>query len=126
MSLGDELARCFDALNVGDPQPFLELYDPAIELFVPAWASPEGGHLIGAEAVNRWYANNFAQWADQHWDLVEILEHGPTVAYVVHWAARGKRSGIGLEGDFMGVMSFLDGKIVTIAHFGGAGTSPTQ
>ena len=36
MSLADELTRCWDALNEGDPNAFLDLYDPEIELFVPA------------------------------------------------------------------------------------------
>ena len=90
MSLRDEVARCYDALNEGDPNAFLELYDPEIELFVPAWVSPDNGIFRGADAVNRWYANNFAQWSGQQWDLVELSENGPNVTFVLHWARTRK------------------------------------
>ena len=83
MSLADELTRCWDALNQGDPNAFLDLYDPEIELFVPAWAGPDGGVYRGADEVNRWHANNFAQWSDQRWDLVEAFEQGSSVALVL-------------------------------------------
>jgi ketosteroid isomerase-like protein len=121
MSLADELARCWDALNRGDPNEFLALYDPEIELFIPAWVSPDSGHFRGADAVNRWYANNFAQWSDQRWELVESFENGPNVAFVLRWAGRGKRSGVELAGRSFGVMSFLEGRIVTIVHLGALG-----
>ena len=118
MSLRDEVARCYNALNGGDPSAFLELYDPEIELFVPAWVSVDNGIFRGADAVNRWYANNFAQWSGQHWDVVELLENGPNVTFVLHWGGSGKRSGIELAGRFFGVMSFQDGRIVSIVHLG--------
>ena len=121
MTLRDEVARCYDALNQGDPNAFLDLYDPEIELFVPAWVSPDAGIFRGADAVNRWYANNFAQWSGQQWDLVELSENGPNVTFVLHWAGRGKRSGVDLAGRFFGVMSFQDGRIVSIVHLGALG-----
>ena len=118
MSLADELTRCWDALNAGDPNAFLDLYDPEIELFVPAWVNPEGGVYRGADAVNRWHANNFAQWADQRWELIETFEQGPSVAFVLKWGGRGKRSGIELGTRFFGVMTFRKQKIVTIVYLG--------
>jgi ketosteroid isomerase-like protein len=121
MSLRDEVVRCYDALNQGDPSAFLELYDSEIELFVPAWVGPDNGIMRGADAVNRWYANNFAQWSEQRWELVETSEEGPNVVFVVHWAGRGKRSGVELAGRFLGVMSFQEGRIVSIVHLGALG-----
>ena len=85
MSLKDQVARCFDALNGGDPNVFLEMYDPEIELFIPAWTGPDGGLYRGADEVNRFYGNYFAQWADQRWELQETSEHGPNVVFVMHW-----------------------------------------
>ena len=121
MSLRDEVARCYDALNQGDPNAFLDLYDPEIELFVPAWVSVDNGVFRGADAANRWYANNFAQWSEQRWDLIELSEIGPNVTFVLRWAGRGKRSGVELAGRFFGVMSFRDGRIVSIVHLGALG-----
>jgi ketosteroid isomerase-like protein len=118
MSLQDEVTRCFDALNRGDPGAFLELYDPEIELFVAAWSSPDNGVFRGADAVNRWYADNFAHWSGQHWDVIEAFESGPTVAFVLQWAGRGKRSGLDIEGRIFMVMSFLEGRIATIVQLG--------
>ena len=118
MSLQDEVMRCYDALNRGDPSAFLELYDADIELFVAGWAGPDGGLYRGAEVVNRWFANYFAQWTDQHWKVVDALELGPNVAFSVHWSAKGKRSDVGLTARFFVVMTFLDGKLVTIAQLG--------
>ena len=40
------------------------------------------------------------------------------VAFVLQWTARGKRSGISIGGRFLVVMTFPEGKLVTIAHFG--------
>jgi ketosteroid isomerase-like protein len=121
MTLRDEVARCYDALNRGDPNAFLDLYDPDIELFVPAWVSVDSGIFRGANAVNRWYANNFAQWSEQHWELIELSENGPNVTFVLHWAGRGKRSDVPLAGRFFGVMSFQEGRIVSIVHLGTLG-----
>jgi ketosteroid isomerase-like protein len=118
VSLTDEIRRCYDALNRGDPQPFLELYDPQIELYVPEWAGLDAGLYRGADAVNRWYANYFAQWSNQHWELVESLEQGPSVAFVMDWRATGRRSGVALNGRIMVVMTFSEGRLMTIAHFG--------
>jgi len=120
VSLKDEVVRCFDALNQGDPNAFLDLYDPEIELFVPGWAGPDGGLYRGADAVNRWYANYFAQWADQHWELEETLEYGPNVAFVMYWIGKGRRSGVALGNRFLMVMTFAEGKLVTIVHLGGS------
>jgi len=72
MTLSDELARCWEALNDGDPNAFLDLYDPEI------------------------------------------------VTFVTHWSGRGKRSGLELDGLSFGVMSFQEGRIVSIVHLGGA------
>ena len=121
MSLRDEVARCYDALNRGDPNAFLALYDPEIELFVPAWVSVDNGIFRGADAVNRWYANYFAQWSGQQWNLIDMSENGPNVTYVLDWAGRGKRSGVELASRFFGVMSFQDGRIVSIVHLGASG-----
>lgn len=118
MSLQEEVARCFDALNRGDPNAFLELYDPEIELFIPAWASPDNGTFRGADAVNRWYADNFAHWSGQHWDMTEVFENGPTVAFVLQWTGRGKRSGLDLAGRIFMVVSFQEGRIASIVHLG--------
>ena len=118
MSLKHEVMRCYDALNRGDPSAFLELYDADIELFVAGWAGPDGGLYRGADVVNRWFANYFAQWSDQHWKVVETLELGPNIAFSVHWTARGKRSNVALSARFFVVMTFLDGRLVTIAQLG--------
>jgi ketosteroid isomerase-like protein len=114
----DLLARCFDALNGGDPRPFLDLYDPEIELFVPSWTGPDGGLYRGADTVNRWYANYFAQWKDQRWEIVEALEHGSSVAFVFNWTARGKRSDVAVSARFFVVMTISEGRLVTIVHLG--------
>ena len=119
MSLKDEVLRCYDALNRGDPYAFLDLYAPDIELFVASWAGPDGGFYRGADVVNRWYANYFAQWTDQYWKVGEALELGPTIAFGVDWTAKGKRSDVSVRARFFVVMSFLDGKLVTIAQLGG-------
>ena len=119
MSLNDEIRRCYDALNRGDASAFLDLYDPDIELFVASWAGPDGGLYRGADVVNRWYANYFAQWTDQQWDVVEAFEQGPNVAFVVRWLGKGKRSDVALAARFFVVMTFLDGRLTTIAQLGG-------
>ena len=113
MSLADELTRCWDALNEGDPNAFLDLYDPEVELFVPAWASPDGGVYRGADEVTRWHASNFAKWSGQRWELIEAFEQGSSVALVLRLTELGVRS--------FGVMTFRDGKIVTIVYLGELG-----
>jgi ketosteroid isomerase-like protein len=115
----DVILRCYEALNEGDPQPFLDLYDPEIELFVPSWTGPDGGVYRGADVVNRWYANYFAQWKNQRWELIEAFEEGPTVAFVMHWTGTGKRSDVTLGGRFFVVMTLYEGSLVTIVHLGG-------
>jgi ketosteroid isomerase-like protein len=116
----EEIARCYEALNAGDAQAFLDLYDPEIELFVPSWAGPDGGLYRGAEEVNRWYGNNFAQWTDQHWEIIELIERGSTVLCTLHWTGKGKRSGVELAGRFSWLVTFAEGKIVTIVHLEGS------
>ena len=119
MSLSEVVERCYAALDRGDPQAFLELYDPEIELFVPGASGLDAGLVRGADTVNRWYANYFAQWTHQRWEVGETLEHGRTVASVVHWTGTGRRSGVTLSGKFFTAMTFSEGKLVTIVHLGG-------
>ena len=83
------------------------------------WVSPDSGLFRGAGAVNRWYANNVAHWSDQRWELIETFEQGPNVAFVLRWSGRGKRSGVELGGHAFGVMSFQEGRTVSIIHLGG-------
>ena len=109
MSLREEVERCYDALSRGDPNAFRDLYHPEIELFVPTWVSNEHGIFRGADAVDRWYADNLAEWSGQRWDLVETHENGPNVVFVLHFERAGR---------FVGVMSFVEGRIVSIVHLG--------
>jgi ketosteroid isomerase-like protein len=126
MSVLDEVRRGYEALNRGDPYPFLDLYDPEIELFVPRWVSPDNGLVRGADAVNSWFGNYFAQWTEQLWDVGQALEHGPSAAFAVGWTGRGKRSGVELAGQFLVTMSVQDGRIVTIVLLGGLPTSESS
>jgi ketosteroid isomerase-like protein len=119
MSLSEVLERCYAALDRGDPQAFLDLYDSEIELFVPGASGLDAGLVRGADPVNRWHANYFAQWSDQHWEVAETLEHGGTVASVVNRTGTGRRSGVTLNGSFFTAMTFSEGKLVTIVHLGG-------
>ena len=111
MSLRDEVARCYEALNRGDTKAFYDLYDPGIELFVPAWVSPDSGIFRGTDAVSRWYRDNLAVWPE-HWELMELFDNGPNVSFVMH-GGEGQ-----LAGRFYGVMSFQAGRIVSIVHLG--------
>ena len=118
MRNADRIRKAFDALNAGDPSVFLGMYDPDVELYVPASAELDAGFFRGARDVERWFGHSFAQWSDLHWEVLELVERGPHVVMVVRSTRTGKRSGLPLEDTFLSVYSFRDGRIVSMAHLG--------
>ena len=120
MGNAERIRAAFEALNGGDPSVFLDMYDPDVELFVPATAELDAGVFRGAREVERWFGHGFAQWDDLQWEVVELTEWGPHVAMLIHSTRRGKRSQVPLEDTFLSVYSFRNGRIVSMAHLGRA------
>jgi ketosteroid isomerase-like protein len=116
----DFLRRAFKALNEGDPEVFLDAYAEEIELYVPAqpFAEPEAGLYRGHDAVNRWYAQNYAAWGGSMKFEIDRIEDIGHLA-VVHGRGRGtgKRSGLGYATSFVVVFAFEAGRIVSIAQY---------
>ena len=56
--------------------------------------------------------------------LDDVFEWGSHVVVWGHWRGAGKRSGTPMQSRWLGVFSFAEGKIVSIANLGGIGLLP--
>jgi ketosteroid isomerase-like protein len=88
------LRRAYQAFNDGDPSIFLEHYDPDIVL----WIGPhslEAGTVLGATAVEKWFAEYFAPFGGSlRIEIEDLVEVGDSVVVFTNDRAQGRRSGV--------------------------------
>jgi uncharacterized protein len=91
------IRRGYEAWNRGDVEGVLSFLDPEIE-----WQNyahvPEPGTLQGREQVRGWLERFLEAWEELEIEVTEVLEAGDRVVALVRFQARGKGSGVQVQG----------------------------
>ena len=98
----------------------LELLDPDIEYVNPDGAI-EPGIRRGLPAFIAAVEKVFEGWATWRMEPEQFTAAGDQVAVVVRYRARGRRSGMAIEGRESALLTLRDGKIVRYEWFHGPG-----
>ena len=99
----------------GFPGP-TELLDPEIEYVNPGRAV-EPGTRRGLAAFSRAVEKVFEGWETWHMEPEQFRAAGDQVAVVVRYRARGRGSGVEVEGRESALWTLRDGKVVRYAWF---------
>jgi ketosteroid isomerase-like protein len=94
----------------------LEITDPDVEYVNPVGAVEEGTHH-GLAAFQRAVEKVFDGWATWQMEPEEFTAIGDQVAIVVAYRARGRASGVELEGRESALLTLRDGRIVRYEWF---------
>ena len=114
-----EVVRRFYAAWSGDELPGpTELMDPEIEYVNPDRAV-EPGTRRGLAAFSRAVEKVFEGWETWQMEPEQFRAVGDQVAVVVRYRARGRGSGVEVEGRESALWTVRDGKVVRYAWFHG-------
>jgi ketosteroid isomerase-like protein len=98
----------------------LELLDPEIEYVNPPGAI-EPGTRCGVESFRAAVESVFDGWEYWRMELERLTAIGDQVAVVVSYRARGRASGVEIDGRESALFTLRDGKIVRYEWFHGPG-----
>jgi ketosteroid isomerase-like protein len=114
-----EVVRRFYEAWARDESPGpAELMDPGIEYVNPATAV-EPGTRHGLAAFTRAVEKTFEAWEFWRSEPEELRAVGPHVAVVVKYCARGRGSGVEVEGRESALWTLRDGKVVRYEWYHG-------
>ena len=110
--------RIYEAVERGDVETVLGLYDPEIEWVFAR--SPFGGLLKsdvyrGHEGLKQMFRERYDDaWREVEDDLEEVIDAGDRVVSVVSSYGRGRASGAEVRMTHAGVWTIRDGKVVRV------------
>jgi ketosteroid isomerase-like protein len=114
-----EIVRSFyDAWARNELPGLTELMDPSVEYVNPAGAI-EPGVRRGIEAFNGAMESVLDGWESWQMEPEQLTEVGDQVAVVVRYRARGRTSGVEVEGRESALFTLQGGKVVRYAWFHG-------
>jgi ketosteroid isomerase-like protein len=111
-----EIVRSFYDQWTRDDSPPIELMDPEIEYVNPAGAV-EPGTRHGLDAFTKAVEKVFEGWEAWQMKPEQFESVGDQVAVVVRYRARGRGSGVEVEGRESALWTLRDGKVVRYAWF---------
>ena len=111
-----EIVRSFYDQWARDDSPPIELMDPEIEYVNPAGAV-EPGTRHGLDAFTKAVEKVFEGWEAWQMKPEQFESVGDQVAVVVRYRARGRGSGVEVEGRESALWTLRDGKVVRYAWF---------
>jgi ketosteroid isomerase-like protein len=94
----------------------MEVIDPEVEYVNPVGAVEEGTRQ-GLTAFRAAVEKVFEGWATWHMEPEQLTAVGDQVAVVVRYRARGRTSGLELEGRESALFTLREGKVVRYAWF---------
>jgi ketosteroid isomerase-like protein len=102
----------------------VEVIDPEVEYVNPVGAV-EDGTRHGLPAFRKAVAEVFEGWATWHMEPEQFTAVGNQVAVVVRYRARGRTSGVELEGRESALFTLREGKVVRYEWFHESGDALT-
>jgi ketosteroid isomerase-like protein len=110
-----EIVRGFYEAIARDEFP-LEVIDPEVEYVNPAGAV-EPGTRHGVPAFRRAVEKVFEGWATWAMEPEQLVAMGSQVAVVVQYRARGRTSGVELQGRESALVTLREGRVVRYEWF---------
>ena len=111
------IRRAMEAWNRGDIEASLELADPEIE-WTAIGAMPDATETYhGHEGVREFFRTFMDAW--EHVSLVaeEFIESGDVVVALGHFHAKGRNSGLEIDGPFGQVLTMRRGRVVRLRGY---------
>jgi ketosteroid isomerase-like protein len=103
------------AVQRGDWDAAMELYDPAVEL--DQTRMPGGARYQGRGAAWRFYSDWFGAWRDLRFEFERVIDAGDEVVVITRMSGRGRVTGAEVSIRAADVYTFRDGKIVRHAGY---------
>ena len=113
--------RIWEAADRRDTEAVLSLYAPDVELDVSGFPidAAEARFYRGHDGLRRLFADWRETWEQASSELVELIDAGERVVAVYTYRARGRASGIPVEGIFAAGWTIQDGKATRVHWFAG-------
>jgi ketosteroid isomerase-like protein len=97
----------YEALNRRDPEPTLQLLDPAVDFEVGT-----EGRLRGLEQVAHFLRSLPSSFASLTYEVEEVREAASSVIVLVRSSARGRTSGITTDARTAHLWTFADDRVI--------------
>jgi SnoaL-like protein len=116
------LNRCWDALEAGDLEGFMELVrtqtHPDCEFHSGIGSMVGGGVYKGLDGIRSWFSDLLATTSERHWADREYEIHGDRmIVFLAHLSFTGVASGVPVTGETGAVAEFEDGLCVRMTSF---------
>lgn len=115
----DILRDHYAAANERDFARSMSYYAEDVELIVPAGTSILAGTFTGRDEVGRWFGDWFATFdKDAKFEIDKIIDvDGSSVLVIARHHARGRASGVEVEGDAIWLYRLREGKIERVQGY---------
>ena len=107
------IRKAYEAFARGDGGAILNILHPEVEIHdhdAPDRPSPYHGH----EGWVRFVGEELEVWDDLRFEPEDLIESGDQAVVLIRQTARGKGSGVPIEGRDFHVWTFRDGKVVRL------------
>jgi ketosteroid isomerase-like protein len=107
----DAVRIAYDAINSGDPSPFLEAVHQEMEFHEPA-SLPYGGTYRGPDGMGQLFSALAENWYGLHLEIEELLDAGDCVVIRARHQGRSKSTGRQVDEPYLEVLRFREGQAI--------------
>jgi ketosteroid isomerase-like protein len=109
----DALQRSNQALNAGDLDRALELWDPQAVYYEQAGTPLDTAEVLrGLDQIRASLTSYLAEFPDFHSEIDELVDAGDKVICAQRWTGTGRGSGLSVDLEEVIVLTFETGKIL--------------
>jgi ketosteroid isomerase-like protein len=109
----DALQRSNQALNAGDLDRALELWDPQAVYYEQAGTPLDTAEVLrGLDQIRASLTSYLAEFPDFHSEIDELVDAGDKVICAQRWTGTGRGSGLSVDLEEVIVLTFENGKII--------------
>jgi hypothetical protein len=105
------IKKIYEAMFVGNLQGLKDYLDPDIDIY-EAESLPYGGHYKGLAGAERLGKLIFNTWDDMDFQATGFTAGGDYVVALLHFSAKGKKTGKSFSFPVAEVWKFKDGKAI--------------
>jgi ketosteroid isomerase-like protein len=113
----DRVRRGYEALNSGDVDGALAMFDPEVEVVLgkeaeTVWGLDFEETYRGLDGFGRFLGRLSEAWEEFRWDPTGYRDAGDQVVVFIHMTARGRGSGIEVKQEMVHVCDLRDGRLI--------------